>query len=216
MPRLGIRRNFYEPILERGARPSQYADAVTTMEDMARHVSKRVLWKHWCYYPSMYWGGLDLLSHYGFEFIALPLTIDEPAVRMGILKARFYNIASMARNAANLEGGLGVTTVTFRGGEVGNSPLLWYSYVMAGEYGWSAGPDMETFGRRFARIMYGDERAYEVLAGISDIDPMPAGEAKRSRAQALLALLAECKGKPLSEPHLDALRRTLRGYVQGP
>lgn len=150
-----FRDNMYAACAARGKRMCCWADALLCAEASLNTMPKDFHPIHWMYYPSLYFGGCDLLGKHKLPFVVAPMTRGENSYKFPQIRSRELNIATLCRHAAH-EGGKGVWLTTWGGGL--DDDLLWYSYLLAAEYGWSAGPDLGTFRRKFGRLLYGSER----------------------------------------------------------
>jgi len=149
-----FRENMYAACKARGKTMMCWADALLAFEDSLNGMPKDFVPLHWMYYATTYSGGIDLLGRHGLPLVTAPMTRGEQSFHMPQIRSRERNIATQARCAAHARG-KGVWTTTWGGGL--HDDLLWYSYLLAAEYGWSAGPDIRTFRRKFGRLFYGWE-----------------------------------------------------------
>jgi len=143
-----------------------WADALLNAEDSLNYIPRDFHPVHWLYYPSTYFGGCDVLGKHGLPFIVAPMTRGEQSLRFPQIRSREGNIPTLARCAAHA-GGKGVWLTTWGGGL--DDDLLWYSYLLAAEYGWSAGPDLASFRTKFGRLVYGSEHGAEWLLDLERI-----------------------------------------------
>ena len=155
-----FRDNMYAACKARGKKMCCWADALLCCEDSLNYMPKDFHPIHWMYYPSKYFGGCDVLGKHGLPFVVAPMTRGENSFRFPQVRSREYNIATLCRCAAR-ENGKGVWLTTWGGGL--DDDLLWYSYLLAAEYGWSAGPDLAAFRKKFGRAFYGSEKGGEWL-----------------------------------------------------
>jgi len=129
-----------------------WADALLNHEASLELMPKDFHPVYWMYYPSTYYGGCDLLAKHGLPFIVAPMTRGEQSFHFPQIRSREQNIATLARAAARGTA-KGIWLTTWGGGL--DDGLLWYSYLLAAEYGWSPGPDIHTFRKKFAAVFYG-------------------------------------------------------------
>jgi hypothetical protein len=155
-----FRDNMYAACKARGRSMCCWADALLNLEDSLNYVPKDFHPIHWLYYPSQYFGGCDLLGKHQLPFVVAPMTRGENSFRFPQVRSREQNIATLCRHAAHA-GGKGVWLTTWDGGL--DDDLLWYSYLLAAEYGWSAGPDLPGFRRKFGWLFYGSEHGADWL-----------------------------------------------------
>ncbi len=158
-----FRDNMLAACRARGKRMACWADALLSFEDSLNYMPKDFHPVHWMYYPSAYSGGVDVLGKHKLPFVVSPMTRGENSFHFPQIWSREYNIATLARCAAH-EKGKGIWLTTWGGGL--DDDLLWYSYLLAAEYGWSPGPDLQSFRRKFGRMFYGSERAVDWLVGL--------------------------------------------------
>ncbi len=155
-----FRDNMYAACKARGKTMMCWADALLAFEDSLNTMPKDFIPLHWMYYATTYSGGLDLLGRHGLPFVTAPMTRGEQSFHFPQIRSRERNIATQARCAAHAKG-KGIWTTTWGGGL--HDDLLWYPYLLAAEYGWSAGPDIRTFRRKFGRIFFGSENGGDWL-----------------------------------------------------
>jgi hypothetical protein len=155
-----FRDNMHAACKARGKTMCCWADALLGFEDSLNYMPKDFHPMHWIYYPSLYFGGCDLLGKHRLPFVVAPMTRGENSFRFPQVRSRELNIATLCRHAAHA-GGKGVWLTTWDGGI--DDDLLWYSYLLAAEYGWSSGPDLPAFRRKFGRLFYGSEHGADWL-----------------------------------------------------